>query len=133
MPASCSCSLDLNDRGAGSFSQSFITVVGQTHNVTFSLAGNHVGGGDKFFYASVNAPITYTFGIDGKTLANMGWIRKIFSFVAAAATSTLSFAGDPYHSYYGAALDKITSDDVSGNAQMPGNLSQCDLVANVPA
>ena len=107
-PASGSYSLDLNGGGAGSISQSFATVVGQTYNVSFSLAGNPVGGGDKFFYASVNAPITYTFDIDGKTTTNMGWVRKSFSFVATSDTSTLSFVGDPYHSYYGAALDDIS-------------------------
>ena len=107
-PASGSYSLDLNGGGAGSISQSFATVVGQTYNVSFSLAGNPVGGGDKFFYASVTAPITYTFDIDGKTLGNMGWVRKSFSFVAVSDTSTLSFVGDPYHSYYGAALDDIS-------------------------
>lgn len=107
-PASGSYSLDLNGGGAGSISQSFATVVGQTYNVSFSLAGNPVGGGDKFFYASVNTPITYTFDIDGKTTANMGWVRRSFSFVATSDTSTLSFVGDPYHSYYGAALDDIS-------------------------
>jgi choice-of-anchor C domain-containing protein len=101
-PASGSYSLDLNGGGAGSISQSFATVVGQTYNVSFSLAGNPVGGGDKFFYASVTAPVVYTFGIDGKTLANMGWVTQSFSFVAIADTSTLSFVGNPYHSYYGA-------------------------------
>jgi len=63
-PAAGNYSLDLNGGGAGSISQSFATVVGRTYNVSFSLAGNPVGGGDKFFYASVNAPITYTFDID---------------------------------------------------------------------
>lgn len=107
-PASGSYSLDLNGGGAGSISQSFATVVGQTYNVSFSLAGNPVGGGDKFFYVSVNAPVTYTFDITGKTTANMGWVRKSFSFVATSGTSTLSFVGDPYQSYYGAALDNIS-------------------------
>ena len=107
-PASGSYSLDLNGGGAGSISQSFATVVGQTYNVSFSLAGNPEGGGNKFFYASVTAPVTFTFDIDGKTVANMGWVRKSFSFVATSGTSTLSFVGDPYHSYYGAALDDIS-------------------------
>jgi choice-of-anchor C domain-containing protein len=107
-PASGSYSLDLNGGGAGSISQSFATVVGRTYNVSFSLAGNPVGGGDKFFYASVNAPVTFTFDINNKTLANMGWVRKSFSFVADSDTSTLSFVGNPYHSYYGAALDNIS-------------------------
>ena len=107
-PASGSYSLDLNGGGAGSISQSFATVVGQTYDVSFSLAGNPVGGGDKFFYASVTAPVIYTFDINGKTLANMGWVRKSFSFVAVSATSTLSFVGDPYHSYDGAALDNVS-------------------------
>lgn len=108
VPASGSYSLDLNGGGAGSISQSFATVVGRTYNVSFSLAGNPVGGGDKFFYASVNAPVTFTFDINNKTLANMGWVRKSFSFVADSDTSTLSFVGNPYHSYYGAALDNIS-------------------------
>ena len=107
-PASGSYSLDLNGGGAGSIWQSFATVVGRTYNVSFSLAGNPEGGGDKFFYASVTAPVAFTFEIDGKTLANMGWVRKSFSFVATSGTSTLSFVGDPYHSYYGAALDDIS-------------------------
>lgn len=107
-PASGNYSLDLNGGGAGSISQSFATVVGQTYNVSFSLAGNPVGGGEKFFYASVTAPVSYTFDTTGRTLADMGWVRKGFSFVATSNISTLSFVGDPYHSYYGAALDDIS-------------------------
>ena len=107
-PASGGYSLDLNGGGAGSIWQSFATVVGQTYNVSFSLAGNPVAAGDKSFHAGVNAPITYTFNTDGKTPASMGWVRKSFSFVAVSDTSTLSFVGDPYNSYYGAALDDIS-------------------------
>lgn len=107
-PASGSYSLDLNGGGAGSISQSFATVVGQTYNVSFSLAGNPVGGGDKYLSAGVTAPHAYVVDINGKTLANMGWVRQSFSFVATSGTSTLSFVGDPYNSYYGAALDDVS-------------------------
>jgi choice-of-anchor C domain-containing protein len=107
-PASGSYSLDLNGGGASTISQAFATQIGMTYNVSFSMAGNPDGGGNKSINASVTTPNTYTFDISNSTHANMGWVTKTFSFVATSNSSTLSFVGDAANGPYGAALDNVS-------------------------
>lgn len=108
VPASGGYSLDLNGGGPATISQSFATQVGVTYNVSFSMAGNPDGGGNKSINANVTTPNTYTFDITGATHANMGWVTHTFSFVASANSSTLSFVGDQANGPYGAALDNVS-------------------------
>jgi choice-of-anchor C domain-containing protein len=107
-PASGSYSLDLNGGGAGAISQSFATQIGHSYTVSFSMAGNPDGGGNKSIEATVTTPNTYTFDITGATRPDMGWVTHTFSFVATANSSTLSFVGNPANTYYGAALDNVS-------------------------
>ncbi len=101
-------SLDLNGAEAGSISQSFATGIGQTYNVTFSMAGNPDQPSAKSIDVGANGVHTFSFDSTGQTKANMGWVTKSFTFVANDSSSTLSFAGSPSNSYYGAALDNIS-------------------------
>lgn len=108
-PAAGHYSLDLNGSSVGVISQSFATVVGQTYNVSFDLAGNPEGGGAvKYLTAGVTGGHAFTFDTTGHSRAAMGWTTQGFSFVADSTTSTLRFAGDSRNSYYGAALDNIS-------------------------
>jgi choice-of-anchor C domain-containing protein len=107
-PASGNYSLDLNGGSAGSISQSFATQIGLTYTVSFSMAGNPDGGGNKSIQATVTTPNTYTFDITGATRANMGWVTQTFNFVATSNSSTLSFVGNPTNTAYGAALDNVS-------------------------
>ncbi|RFP18348.1 MULTISPECIES: choice-of-anchor C family PEP-CTERM protein [unclassified Duganella] len=107
-PASGSYSLDLNGSGTGTISQSFATTVGATYNVSFSMAGNHDGGGDKTITVGVTDPHSFSFALAGSSHAAMGWQTEGFSFVATSTQSTLTFAGNDANSYYGAALDNVS-------------------------
>jgi len=107
-PVAGSYSLDLNGSEAGAISQSFATEIGKTYNVSFSMAGNTDGGGNKLITASVTAPNVFSFDIAGKSAANMGWVTQTFSFVATGTSSTLTFVGDPGNTFYGAALDQVS-------------------------
>lgn len=107
-PAGGSYSLDLNGGSAGTISQSFATTVGGTYNVSFSLAGNHDGGGDKTITVGVTDPHSFSFALAGSSRSAMGWQTESFSFVATSALSTLTFAGNPANTYYGAALDNVS-------------------------
>ena len=106
-PASGSYSLDLNGNEAGTISQSFATIAGHSYTVSFDMAGNTDGGGNKIITAGVNGDHTFTFDISGKSRSDMGWASKSFNFVADSAVSTLHFSGNAANSYYGAALDNI--------------------------
>jgi choice-of-anchor C domain-containing protein len=101
-------SLDLSGEQDGTISQSFATVVGQTYQVSFDMAGNPTDG-DKVKYLQVglsNLPL-YEFDTTGKTHSNMGWTTKTFVFQAVSTSSTLFFAG-LQDSPYGVALDNVS-------------------------
>jgi len=101
-------SIDLNGNGVGSIQQTFDTVANQTYTVTFAMAGNTDGGGNKIITAGVTSGDAYTFNITGHTHASMGWETRSFSFVAEGASSTLYFSGYAGNGPYGAALDNVT-------------------------
>lgn len=108
-PALGHYSLDLNGNSAAVISQSFATVVGQTYNVSFSMAGNTDGGGAvKAITVGAGGDHAFSFDASGKSHGDMGWVTKSFSFVADSSTSTLRFTGSPSNTYYGAALDNVS-------------------------
>ncbi len=107
-PASGNYSLDLNGSSAATISQSFATTIGQSYSVSFDMAGNTDGGGNKIITAGVTGDHTFTFDISGKSHGSMGWTTQTFTFQANSALSTLHFSGDSSNTYYGAALDNVT-------------------------
>lgn len=103
-------SVDLNGANAGSVSQTFTTVPGQTYTVTYALAGNPGAPAVKTGRALVDGQVfqDFSFNVTGKTVTSMGWIRRQFTFVAGGATTTLAFASTTPGSAAGPALDDVT-------------------------
>lgn len=90
-------SIDLNGAGPGSISQVITTVIGETYQVTFDLAGNYtdLSVNPKVLRVST-APGTFAdfdFDASGKSANNMGWVQKSWSFVATSTSTTIQFAG----------------------------------------
>jgi choice-of-anchor C domain-containing protein len=121
-PASAgSRSIDLSGSGAGTIAQTFTTTPGTAYTVTFDFAGNPgygAGTGVKTLKVSVNntnaVSTTYTFDTTGKTLSNLGWTTKTFTFTASAASTTLTFTSLD-NSVYGPVIDNILLNGVSGD------------------
>jgi choice-of-anchor C domain-containing protein len=103
-------SLDLNAALPGGISQSFTTVVGNTYQVAFDMAGNPGGTqGIKTLRVSAAGSFQdFTFSTVGKSTSNMGWTGKTFSFVAAATMTTLSFSSLGPFTNAGPAIDNVS-------------------------
>ena len=102
-------SLDLSGSGVGAVQQTFVTTVGTSYRVTFSMSGNPESGtGTKTMTASTGGtPIAFSYEVGaGNTLVDMKWANKSFLFTAAAATTTLTFTSTT-SGVYGPALDKV--------------------------
>jgi choice-of-anchor C domain-containing protein len=112
-------SLDLNGLVAGSISQTFDVVSGQTYRVSFDLAGNPVGGPE---FKTLDGKANFTlfspppFDVSNTNLANMGWINYSFLFTADSDSETLTFTStttgnsgnSTYPTAFGPALDNVT-------------------------
>ena len=122
-------SFDMSGISAGAISQTFTTTSGQTYTVKFDFAGNPgygAGTGVKTMRVSVNNSAgtseEYSFDTTGKTLGNMGWVEKTFTFTASASTTTLTFTS-LINSAYGPALDNVRLDGSTGAAVSSGSSS----------
>jgi choice-of-anchor C domain-containing protein len=99
-------SIDLNACSAGSISQTFATVAGNTYEVTFDMAGNPDGGVKELSVSAAATSETFTFDTAGKSLAAMGWVAKSFTFTATGTSTTLAFTS-LIAGCYGPALDNV--------------------------
>jgi len=102
-------SLDLSGSGVGAVQQTFVTTVGTSYRVTFSMSGNPEGGtGTKTMTASTGGtPIAFSYEVGaGNTLVDMKWAKKSFLFTATAAATTLTFTSTT-NTVYGPALDNV--------------------------
>ena len=102
-------SLDLSGSGVGAVQQTFVTTVGTSYRVTFSMSGNPEGGtGTKTMTASTGGtPIAFSYGVGaGNTRVDMKWANKSFLFTATAATTTLTFTSTT-NTFFGPALDNV--------------------------
>jgi choice-of-anchor C domain-containing protein len=118
-------SIDLNGFGGpgATVSQTFETTVGATYRVSFDLAGNPASGPSlKTLVVSAGSIVNMPFSFDttGKTLTNMGWTTKSFTFVATGASTTLAFTSTTAGCCYGPALDKVQVDSLT-----PSDADQC--------
>ena len=113
-PSEGSRSIDLDGLSAATLVQTFDTIPGSTYDVLFDLAANFYAG-QPIKHVLVTAPgfsQTYAFNSTGRTALNMGWETNAFQFVAAGASSSLSFADQDPSSAFGPALDNVR---VNGN------------------
>lgn len=100
-------SVDLDGTKKGEIHQTIQTVVGQTYQLSFDLAGNFQGGPAlKEMTVNVGSFGAYSFDTTGKTATQMGWTHYSTSFVAVSTATTLSFASGTSGSY-GVALDNV--------------------------
>ena len=90
-------SVDLSGQYAGGIKQDLTTIPGMLYVLEFDLAGNPGGPPElKTLQVSANAASqTFTFDTTGiiwqGASTNMGWTAKSWTFVAPAATTTLTF------------------------------------------
>jgi choice-of-anchor C domain-containing protein len=85
-------SLDLHGSpGKGGVSQTFGTKVGRTYVVTFSFAGNPEGSGvpKVLGVSAAGKETSFTFETKGKTLKDLGWVKKTWKFKAVKDRTTL--------------------------------------------
>ncbi len=106
-------SIDLNRNTLGGIRQTFATNIGWTYEVKFDMAGNpdSNSAANRFKRIDVSTnginTVQYTFDVQGKTRANMGWVTKIYTFVANSTSTTLAFTSVAPASGFGAALDNV--------------------------
>ena len=119
-------SIDMSGVTAGAIAQTFPTTAGQTYTVKFDMSGNPgygTGTGVKQMTVAVNngagTSQTYEFDTTGKSLSNMGWVEKTFTFTASSATTTLTFTSLT-NSAYGPALDNVRLDGETGATSASG-------------
>lgn len=107
-PASGVNSLDLNGTKKGEIHQALNTVVGQTYQLSFDLAGNFLGGlNTKNLSVNVGSNGLYSFNTTGRTATTMGWTNYVTTFIASTAQTNLSFSSNTSGTY-GPALDNIS-------------------------
>jgi choice-of-anchor C domain-containing protein len=93
----------------GGVTQSFTTVPLLKYRVSYSLAGNPAGGPTVKtgqVLANGNVIQSFSFDITGKTLANMGYVHKVATFVATGLTSTVEFRSS-VNTAFGPAIDDV--------------------------
>ncbi len=103
-------SLDLDGSVQGTVEQTFATVPLFKYEVSFALAGNPVAAPTvKTGQALVDGQVAQSFSFDttGKTEANMGYVRREFTFVATGDATTLAFSSTTVPSGYGPVIDDV--------------------------
>jgi len=77
----------------GGIAQTFATTPGKEYVVTFDLAGNTYRGPTikPLRVSAAGQEADFSFDITGKSGANMGWLRKTWTFTAKDASTTLEF------------------------------------------
>ena len=101
-------SVDLSGTKKGEIHQTLSTVVGQTYQLSFELAGNFQGGpAVKGMSVNIGPNGLYTFDTTGKSAGNMGWTTYSETFVAVSTATTLSFASNTSGAY-GPVLDNVS-------------------------
>ncbi|MEU9982899.1 choice-of-anchor C family protein [Streptomyces sp. NPDC050856] len=103
-------SVDLNATGPGTVTQTFTTTPGKSYTVTYSLAGNPGGNQPlKTGRALIDGQSfqDFTFDTTGRTMANMGYVTRQFTFVANNTTTALAFSSTTPRSAHGPVIDDV--------------------------
>lgn len=94
--------------GRGAIAQTFVTAPRRRYSVSFLMAGNAGCSGDKQMRVSAaGTNAVFTFDGTGRTLQDMGWVRRSWSFQATQASTTLTFEHMGSHLTCGMALDDV--------------------------
>lgn len=96
----------------GGVTQSFSTTIGTSYVVSFDMAGNPNNAPvvKPMEVSAAGQSAVFTFDITGTSLSNMGWVAHTWTFVATAATTTLTFQSltTPPNVGWGPALDNVS-------------------------
>jgi choice-of-anchor C domain-containing protein len=111
-----SMSIDMSGADAGTLSQTFDTIIGNTYSVAFLLSGNPAGLPSlKTLEVSATGAVVgvYTHDTTGTDLTSMVWEPQTYTFLATSATTTLSFVSTTAGAF-GPAIDGVTvTEDVA--------------------
>ncbi len=113
-----SIDLDGGTGSAGGVSQTFPTLVGETYNVIFDMAGNPADDPviKPMRVSADGQSQDFFFDITGRSFTDMGWTTETWSFVADDSFATLDFISLTTFSGWGPALDNVIV-----NRSQPGN------------
>jgi len=114
-PCAGSRSLELNGNTDGTVSQSLATKPGVACRVTFCMAGNPNGPPavkTVIVSATGNPYAQYAFDTTGRTLTDMGWSTRTYSFTATGPSTTIQFdshttRNDAGLNAYGPVIDNV--------------------------
>jgi choice-of-anchor C domain-containing protein len=132
-------SIDLTGIYAGSISQNVPTFTGVTYTVSFDMSGNP-GGGDPMKSIVVTADggqeATYTFNtsVEQNTFADMGYVTKAYTFVAAGPVTTLTFTSGTFL-IWGPVIDNVAITSVTAQVchRNNGAASYKTMIVGKPA
>jgi choice-of-anchor C domain-containing protein len=102
-------SIDMSGADAGTLSQTFETVIGNTYTVSFLLSGNPAGGPavkTLDVSATGGAVVNFTHDTTGTDLGTMVWTPETYTFLATSASTTLSFISTTLGAF-GPAIDNV--------------------------
>lgn len=124
--ASGAQSVDLSAQSAGFISQTVPTVVGETYNLLFQMAGHPDGGSaikQMVIAITGQSDTNQQFNTTGLSRTNMGWSPRSLSFVATASNTTITFSSLT-NNPFGPAVDNIRlfGGGVSAAAPEPATL-----------
>ena len=113
----------MNGTTPGAISQTFDTLVGDTYQVTFSLAGNpfdtSVGTIRTMTAAAAGKSQSYSFDVTGHSPPSMGWMDEVFIFIANSNSTTLIFTSTTNNCCWGPALNNVRVVDLSSVSPVP--------------
>ncbi|MBC6994172.1 choice-of-anchor C family protein [Neolewinella lacunae] len=115
-PSSGNRSIDLNGSESGSISQSFATQIGKEYYIKFDFAGNPVCDSplEKVLEVSVGSTReVYLFNTSARSINDLGWEPRVFTFTAVAAVSSVRFLSKN-GGFCGPAIDNVELVDCAG-------------------
>jgi choice-of-anchor C domain-containing protein len=131
-------SIDLDGTSPGGIAQSFATTPGQEYLVVFDMAGNPTAG-PKVKSMRVTAAGhagDFSFDTTGRTVQNMGWVTRTWTFTASEQQTTLEFYSlSTPPSADGVALDNVwvvqpTAGTDSDNDGAADEFDNCPAIPN---
>ncbi|WP_336317592.1 choice-of-anchor C family protein [Streptomyces lavendofoliae] len=129
--------VELNLLNPGGVEQTLLTTPGQTYTVSYLLSGfpgyqpGDGGPAVKTGEVLINgqAADTFSFDVTGKSMTNMGWVRREFTFVANSSSTTVSFVSTTPGNY-GPAIDdvQVRADCSTTPSQQPIDPASCNAL-----
>lgn len=127
--------IDLNGGNQGGMQQTFATEPGATYELRFYMGANVEGGPPIKTLSVLAAGKSVNFAFDGQGLSNsnMGWLEKVWRFVAKDRTTTLLIASTVFGGSHGPAIDNVSVRKVLEASAKLEPENQSSVVTQAPA